>query len=161
MPEMLPDYDILGEITDRKIDMLRKLDSIIDFSRSSYQLDIIILLGKSSKPMDPGSIASSLGIPRKQILDALRKLKLKGLIDVTGSGSYTLTKTGVEFFNKLMDLINRSDTDSRNNNSNSTNGNRARVTSKTLASLSISSRISMLINTIYLLNKPITLEKAS
>ena len=156
---MITGYNILNESTERKIDVLRKLDSIIDFSRSSYQLDIIVVLGKIDKPLDPGKLSAILNIPRKQILDALRKLRLKGLIDVTHNGAYTLTGNGRDFYRTLIEIINE------NNSSDESNGNtsteRIHETAKLLAKLSINSRISMLLNTILLLNKPITIEKAS
>ena len=158
---MLIDYNMLEDTLERKLEILRKLDSIIDFSRSSYQLNIIVLLGKTDKPLDPGKISSTLQIPRKQVLDALRKLKIKGLVESSASGYYMLTNNGREFYTTLIELLDVKDPGKGNGNGanmvKARNGNGSKVVSD----ISFHSRIATLIYVISLLNKPLSLEKAS
>jgi hypothetical protein len=66
----------------RRIDLFRELDSMIDFSKSSYQLDIVVFMGSAGGLVSIDAIVSALGVDRKQILDAIRKLRLKNIVAV-------------------------------------------------------------------------------
>lgn len=89
----------------KRISLFKELDSMIDFSKSSYQLDIVVFMGCIGKPVSIDAIISVLGVDRKQILDAVRKLRLKGMVDVK-NGFYILTETGKRFYDVLIkDLI--------------------------------------------------------
>lgn len=85
----------------RRIDLFRELDSIIDFSKSSYQLDIVVFIGSAGGPVSIDAIVSALGVDRKQILDAIRKLRLKNIVAVD-KGFYVLTDTGMRFYKALV-----------------------------------------------------------
>ncbi|MEM0438870.1 MAG: hypothetical protein QXX84_01020 [Sulfolobales archaeon] len=88
----------------RKISLFRELDSMIDFSKSSYQLDIVIFIGNVGKPVSVDAIVSALGVDRKQVLDALRKLKIKGIV-TANNNFYMLTNTGKRFYDLLVKNI--------------------------------------------------------
>ena len=68
-----------------KLRRIKELDSVIDLSKSSIQLEILLLLGMSeSSALTASEIARGLGIRRKAVTDALRKLLRKGLIIKSG-----------------------------------------------------------------------------
>jgi len=74
---------------------------MIDFSKSSYQLDIVVFMGSIGKPVSVDAIVSALGVDRKQVLDALRKLRLKGIVEGK-SGFYVLSDAGKRFYSALI-----------------------------------------------------------
>lgn len=80
--------------------MFKELDSMIDFSKSSYQLDIVIFIGNIGKPVGVDAIVSALGVDRKQVLDALRKLRIKGIVSANNN-FYMLTDSGKRFYDLL------------------------------------------------------------
>lgn len=82
--------------------MLRNIDSIIDFSRATAQLRILIAIDKESLTVD--EIVSRTGLRRKTVLDALRKLELKGVIKRKDS-RYLLTDMGRSIYETLNNLI--------------------------------------------------------
>ena len=86
---------------------------MIDFSKSSYQLDIVVFIGNVGKPVSVDAIVSALGVDRKQVLDALRKLRIKGIVDADNN-FYMLTSTGKRFY----DLLVRNVVNNDNNNNN-------------------------------------------
>ncbi|MEM4970779.1 MAG: hypothetical protein QXE01_05955 [Sulfolobales archaeon] len=89
----------------KRISLFRELDSMIDFSKSSYQLDIVVFMGSVGKPVSIDAIVSALGVDRKQVLDAIRKLRLKGIVETKG-GFYILTDNGRKFYDALIkDLV--------------------------------------------------------
>ncbi len=75
---------------------------MIDFSKSSYQLDIAVFIGNIGKPVSVDALVSALGVDRKQILDALRKLKIKGIVSTDNAGFYMLTDSGKKFYDSLV-----------------------------------------------------------
>jgi len=85
----------------RRIDLFRELDSMIDFSKSSYQLDIVVFMGSAGGPVSIDAIVSALGVDRKQILDAIRKLRLKNIVAVD-KGFCVLTDIGMRFYKALV-----------------------------------------------------------
>jgi len=88
-----------------KIELLRKLDSTLDFSRSTVQLELILYMGFKGTHIRPKRVAGELGISAKSVYDALSKLMGKGLVKRTSLGSYTLTKAGLEFVRELENIF--------------------------------------------------------
>ncbi len=88
------------------LEQLRKVDGLIDISKSTLQLDIILALNANNE-LSPAEIASVIGQRRKAVTDALRKLRNKGLVDTTLEGGksarYVLTDSGAE----CISVINR------------------------------------------------------
>lgn len=60
--------------------ILRELDSIVDFSRSTNQLVIIFYLSTVSDLTSLSTISYELGVSRKVVPDSMRKLERKGLV---------------------------------------------------------------------------------
>ncbi len=92
-----------------KIHVLRDLDNKIDFARSTVQLHIIFALMMSQKPLTPTRIAEIIEERRKAVLDALRKLELKGIVaragTLGGETLYTLSKSGKEYADRLLSVL--------------------------------------------------------
>lgn len=91
----------------KKLQLLRERDSIIDFSRASQQLEVVTHMGVSARSVNIEEIVENLGIERKQALDTLRKLRLKGIIAERGS-LYELTERGKEFYKRLTEDLEHS-----------------------------------------------------
>jgi DNA-binding MarR family transcriptional regulator len=90
-----------------RLQMLRELDSAIDFARGFLQLRIVLALG-SRGPMTARDISTSLGERYKAVLDAVRKLITKNLIAKEPDGgidTYKLSDAGVEFYRKLVGIL--------------------------------------------------------
>ena len=90
-----------------RLQVLRELDSVIDFARGFLQLRIILCLGSKS-PLTIRDIASVLGERQKSIFDAIRKLVAKGLVIKESNGGvdlYRLSEAGLEFYTKLQNLV--------------------------------------------------------
>ena len=90
-----------------RLQMLRELDSAIDFARGFLQLRIVLALG-SRGPMTARDISTSLGERHKAVLDAVRKLITKNLIAKEPDGgidTYKLSDAGVEFYRKLVEIL--------------------------------------------------------
>jgi len=85
-----------------KLELLRNIDSIIDFSRATAQLRILIAIDRESLTVD--EIVDRTGLRRKTVLDALRKLELKGVIK-RKDGRYLLTDMGRSIYETLNNLI--------------------------------------------------------
>jgi len=94
-----------------KIEKIREFDSLIDFARSSLQLDIVFQLASSRKPLSSAEIARALGQRKKPILDALRKLEIKGLVKKSNSRGdlYELTELGRNAIEDLFAILGVSD----------------------------------------------------
>jgi DNA-binding MarR family transcriptional regulator len=90
-----------------RLSILRELDSIIDFARGSLQLRIILTLAEKGA-LSAREIASILNERYKAVLDAIRKLVLKGLVsrDENDSDVYRLASDGVDFYRKLSTVLN-------------------------------------------------------
>ncbi len=89
--------------------LLKELDSIVDFSRSTNQLIIILYLFSKNDATPLSIISRELGISRKNILDSMRKLERKNLvtrIEKEGEIHFLLSETGRKYVNKLMSLLN-------------------------------------------------------
>ena len=93
-----------------RLDLLRRLDSLIDFSKSTIQLQIVLALALNGERLSTSKLARIVGERRKSVLDALRKLEHKGLIkriDNGGEGEilYELTDLGRAFTRGLVKLL--------------------------------------------------------
>ena len=99
----------LSEPLTAKIHTLRDLDNKIDFARSTIQLQIIFALIMSRKPLTPTRISEIIEERRKAVLDALRKLELKGIVaragTLGGETLYTLSESGKEYADKLLAVL--------------------------------------------------------
>ena len=88
--------------------ILRELDSIVDFSRSTNQLIIIFYLSTISDFVSLSTISYELGVSRKVILDSIRKLEKKNLVNriVKKDDIYfTLSSKGRDYVSKLFTLL--------------------------------------------------------
>ncbi len=93
---------------------LRELDSILDFSRSSNQLLIVFYLFITARETSITEITSSLKLSRKSVLDSIRKLERKGLIEKIYRADdiyLVLSDKGKDYMNKLLKLLSTSKTD--------------------------------------------------
>ncbi len=100
----------------RKLMLLRDLDDKIDFARSRVQLQIILAFMIENKAYTPSQLVEMLGERRKAIIDALRKMESKGIIERDKTSyAYRLTQKGADYSKKLMDVlgINRNQVTSR------------------------------------------------
>ncbi len=84
-----------------KIEVLRRIDSIIDFNRATAQLRILIVLNNSELSID--ELVKKTGLKRKTILDAVRKLEIKGLVE-RDKDKYRLTELGRNIYNSLRSI---------------------------------------------------------
>lgn len=84
-----------------KIEVLRRIDSIIDFNRATAQLRILIALDGSKSSVD--ELVRKTGLKRKTILDAVRKLEIKGLVK-KDKDKYVLTTLGRSIYNSLRSI---------------------------------------------------------
>ena len=87
-----------------KLELLRLLDSIIDFARSTIQLEILLYLGLKKEYASASEIAIDLGLRFKSVYDAIIKLTRKGLVEKKGNG-YLITEEGHEFVRNLCMLF--------------------------------------------------------
>ncbi len=111
MDEIASDIAIEFSSVDRdlnsRLSILRELDSVIDFARGSLQLRIILTLAEKDA-LSAREIASILSERYKAVLDAARKLVVKGLVskEENGGDVYRLTQNGLEFYRKLSIVLN-------------------------------------------------------
>lgn len=95
-----------------KINILRELDSVIDFARGGLQLNIIMELGKHDDGCNVKDIAQILNERPKAVLDAMRKLVIKGLVVKNENGGYDiykLSEKGLEFYRRLIKIVDSSE----------------------------------------------------
>ncbi len=88
-----------------RVEILRKLDSVLDFSRSTVQLELLIYMGLKGCEVKPRDIVRELRINTKSVYDALSKLSSKGLVRRSSQGTYELTERGGEFISKLEEIF--------------------------------------------------------
>lgn len=90
-----------------KLEKLREFDSLIDFSKSRLQLDIVLLLASSQEPLSIDEIVRSLGQRKKPILDAMRKLELKGIVRRVDDREkiYELSELGRQLIEDLLTIL--------------------------------------------------------
>ena len=95
----------------RKIELIKELDTMLDFAKSTAQLEIILYLSTSRKSLTAKDIAQALNMRLKTVYDALNKLISKELVERTSEGNYRLSSLGNEFIEKLLGIV--ADTNSR------------------------------------------------
>ncbi|MEM0490114.1 MAG: hypothetical protein QXH73_02730 [Ignisphaera sp.] len=91
-----------------RINILRELDAIIDFARGGLQLNIVMELGRNDDGYTVKDIARILNERPKAVLDAMRKLVVKGLVvkdDKNGYDLYRLSEKGMEFYGRLAKML--------------------------------------------------------
>ncbi|GEM_PF-901062 len=89
----------------RAIELLRELDSMLDFAKSTIQLELILYLGTVGREVKAREAALALGLRTKSVYDALSKLMSKGLVVRRSNGYYVLTDDGERFVNKVLSLL--------------------------------------------------------
>ncbi|MDI9644450.1 MAG: MarR family winged helix-turn-helix transcriptional regulator [Candidatus Verstraetearchaeota archaeon] len=91
-----------------RLEQLRDVDRLIDISKSTLQLDIILALNSRGE-LSPAEIASILGQRRKAVTDAMRKLRIKGLVEPASengkSATYRLSSQGAECISVLYRFV--------------------------------------------------------
>ena len=92
------------EISLKMLRNIRELDSIIDFSRATLQLHIVLVLSRYRHGLTADDIAFKTGFRRKTVLDTLRKLEIKGLV-VRRDDLYLLSDIGVKYLEQLEKLL--------------------------------------------------------
>ncbi|MEM4035498.1 MAG: winged helix-turn-helix transcriptional regulator [Fervidicoccaceae archaeon] len=91
-----------------KLTLLKHLDSVIDFSRATSQLELIVYLYSVRKPISIDELASALGYSKKAVLDSLRKLEKKGLLlkeKQSDELKVSLSERGAEFVTRMIKLL--------------------------------------------------------
>lgn len=89
----------------RVFDILRELDSLVDFSRAKLQWDILIILATKG-PSSTTEISQTINTSRKSIIDAIRKLVDKELVTKVKHDIYGLSDKGKELWNKIDSVLN-------------------------------------------------------
>ena len=101
-------YVVLNE----RINQLRSIDKLVDISKSTIQIDIMLNLSKGE--MTSAEIAKEIGQRRKAITDAMRKLRVKGIVDEVvdqengKSSKYKLTASGLACLESLLEFTGSS-----------------------------------------------------
>jgi len=90
-------------LTDRLM-ILKTLDSMIDFSKSTIQLEVLLYLGTKDSPVSVSEVARELRLRVKSAYDAMAKLLTKGLVKREGTG-YVISSRGREFITNLYKLF--------------------------------------------------------
>lgn len=85
------------------IEKLKRIDGIVDFARSDVQLDILLEMS-DDKPTSISELSDKIKANRRAIVDAIQKLKAKGLVDIKRKGEYVLTSKGKALRNDLLNL---------------------------------------------------------
>ncbi|MFN3267648.1 MAG: helix-turn-helix domain-containing protein [Zestosphaera sp.] len=93
------------EAIHRKIELIKELDTMLDFAKSTAQLEIVLYLSNSKKDLTAKEIAQALNMKLKTMYDALNKLVSKELVERTDEGKYRLSYLGREFIEKLLKII--------------------------------------------------------
>jgi len=92
------------ELSTQLLRNIKELDSLIDFSRATLQLSIVLTLSDSINGLTAESIALRIGCKRKTVLDALRKLEIKGLV-IRKEDVFELSDLGVKYLEQLRTLL--------------------------------------------------------
>ena len=90
---------------------ISELDKVVDFSRAHIQLEIILCL-MSAKCLTVDEIINKLKIPKRSIIDAARKLEMKGIVSRLAD-KLCLTDTGKRFIVNLLSIIGIKNVDSK------------------------------------------------
>jgi predicted transcriptional regulator len=85
------------------IDILRELDENIDFARGVIQWQIVIFLS-SKGPSSTAEIARGIGVNKKSVIDSVRKLVNKGIVEKVKYDIYNLSSEGKDLILKLKEI---------------------------------------------------------
>jgi DNA-binding MarR family transcriptional regulator len=91
-----------------KIYVLKELDSVIDFGRSSNQLSLVLHLYATDKPVTTEELSRDLSETRRSILDSIRKLEKKKLIirrEIEGETYVELSEKGKKYVDRILELV--------------------------------------------------------
>ncbi len=91
-----------------KLLLLKELDKVIDFSKASNQLIIILNLYALNKFVSVSELIKITGFNRKTILDSLRKLQKKNLIvkkEINHEIHVALSEYGKEYMKNLLAIL--------------------------------------------------------
>ena len=89
-------------VTLEGLEVLRRIDSVVDFSRATAQLKILLAIDNSTLTVT--DIVKATGLKRKTVLDALRKLEIKDLVRKIGN-KYSLSPEGLRIYDALKELV--------------------------------------------------------
>jgi len=93
----------------QKLLLLKELDETIDFSKSTLQIEVMFTFLMGKEKLTPSELVEVLDERRKAVLDALRKMQLKGIIkkegEVEGEPVYVLTESGLRYSKKLKEAL--------------------------------------------------------
>lgn len=85
------------------IEKLKEIDRKVDLARSDVQLEV--LLGMDyGRTISISELAGKVKSDRRAIIDAIQKLKAKGLVDIRRKGEYVLTPEGKNLRDDLLSL---------------------------------------------------------
>ncbi|MFP3202945.1 MAG: MarR family transcriptional regulator [Sulfolobus sp.] len=85
------------------INTLKELDESIDFAKGVYQWKIVLILFIKG-PMSTSEIAKEIGVNKKSVVDSIRKLIDKGLVERVKYDIYTLSENGKKLMEKLSGI---------------------------------------------------------
>lgn len=91
-----------------KLNVIRELDSLVDFCRGTIQLKIILALAENASGLTIKELAIKIMSRYKAVADALRKLEKKNLVrkaNKSGVEYYELTEKGWEYYEKLTAVL--------------------------------------------------------
>ena len=98
LPAMGSDLpDLLNSVS-----ALREVDAVVDFARGWLQLRILLTVGYLGG-CSVDRLVEVLGERRKAVLDSLRKMRAKGLVE--GEGELLLTEKGRRVFSTLVTVL--------------------------------------------------------
>jgi len=87
------------------VSALREVDAAVDFARGWLQLRILLTVGYLGR-CTVDRLVEVLGERRKAVLDSLRKMRAKGLIE--GEGELSLTEEGRRVYSTLLSALGSS-----------------------------------------------------
>lgn len=99
--------EIIRDFLD-KIYVLKELDSVIDFGRSSNQLSLVLHLYALDKPASTEELSRDLSETRRSIIDSIRKLEKKKLIikrEIKGETYVELSEKGKKYVDRILELV--------------------------------------------------------
>jgi len=94
----------MAEEWNTTLERLRLIDSIIDFARGQIQLSVILTMLDNERII-PDYTAEKLKLSRKSVIDAIQKLKRKGLLYKSKGNVYLLTEKGKKFTRLLLETL--------------------------------------------------------
>jgi len=92
----------------QRLMLLRELDETIDFAKSVIQLDAVLALYHAEGGLTLDALCERIGERRKAVLDALRKLEMKGLVAREARGGdvvLKLSEKGLDYARKLVEFL--------------------------------------------------------